>query len=136
MKKIYHADMFIIPNSIRTEKCKREYENYFWNDVDKKLRHYFGDEVADLGKGERRLVQVWIVSKESKNWADSGCPIDNGYFPGNFPDWMLEDVKEGDSIDLPLRTGDVLVLTARQLNYRYSRFGSFEDVFKDLTRQR
>ena len=130
-KKIYEAEMFIIPNSVRVEGEKGS--EFFWTCIDRKMKIYFGEKAATKDLGKRRYVQVWITSKESDNWADHTCPIDGGYFVPNLPVWMIGKMKEGDTITLDLPNHDaVLKLTAAQLKYRYKGFGKFEDVLKRI----
>lgn len=131
-KKIYEAEMFIIPNAISVEK-KGDDKNPFWDAMNKKMKIYFGDKAAKRDLGKRRMIQVWITSKESDNWADHGCPVDGGYFISNLPTWMIGKMKEGDTItvDLPNHNA-ILKLKAAQLKYRYARFGAFEKVLEQL----
>lgn len=130
-KKIYEAEMFIIPNAISVEKG--DDKNPFWDIMNKKMKTYFGDDAAKRDLGKRRMVQVWIVSEESDNWADHGSPIDGKFFISNLPTWMIKDMIEGDTIEIDLPNHNaVLKLTAAQLKYRYKRFGTFENVLKQL----
>lgn len=132
-KKIYEAEMFIIPNGIRTERGHKSCEDMFWKSIDKKMEIYFGEKAMKKNHGSRRMVQIWITSSESDNWADKKCPIDGGYFIPNLPTWMIGKMKEGDTIEVDLPNhGAVLRLTAAQKKYRYERFGNFEDVLKQL----
>ena len=135
-KKIYNAEMFIIPNSLRREKAELEDSkavSYFWDQYEKKAAKYFGEEVARRNKGERILVQVWICSEESDNWADYRCPIDGEHFVQNLPIEIIGKMKEGDIVDIDLpKHNAILRLTAKQQGYRYERFGNFEDVLKQL----
>ena len=130
-KKIYNAEMFIIPNSIYREEGS-DY-NYWWKGIDTKYENYFGKEFSEKEKGNRRLVQIWTCSEDSDNWTDHGCPIDNHVFPGWLPSWLIRDMKEGDTIEIDLpKFNAVLRLTAAQLKYRYRRFGTFENVLRQL----
>ena len=135
-KKIYNAEMFIIPNSLRREKIELEdskVASYFWDQYERKAARYFGEEAARRNKSERILAQVWICSKESDNWADHGCPIDGEHFVQNLPVEIIRGMKEGDTIELDLPEHNaILRLTAKQQGYRYERFGKFEDVLKRL----
>ena len=131
-KKIYEAEMFIIPNSIYREEGS-EYD-YWWKGIDAKFEKYFGKEFAERDRGNRKLVQIWICSDDgSDNWTDHGCPIDNESFPGWLPSWLIRDMKEGDTIEIDLpKFNAVLKLTAAQLKYRYKGFGKFEDVLERI----
>lgn len=130
-KKIYEAEMFIIPNAISVEE--NDNRSLFWDIMNEKMKTYFGDDAAKRDLGKRRMVQVWITSEESDNWADHGCPIDGGYFISHLPTWMIGEMKEGNTIYIDLPNHDaVLKLKAAQLKYRYKRFGTFESVLKQL----
>lgn len=136
-KKIYKADMFIIPNQITVEEkeIKDIIHSWWWDRYEKRMSHLFGKEVAEKDKGRRRLVQVWITSPECENWSDHvNNPVDKEIrFPGNLPLWMVGNMKEGETIkiDLP-EYNATLELTAQQLKYRYKDYGTFDNVLKQL----
>jgi hypothetical protein len=108
---------------------------------------------------QTRWIQCWFLepSSSSSNWQDHGIESlnkslskkDKALYPwrldtGYVPDWVFDGKQEGDIVTLkmPVRrmTGDGISMTSMiklsvkldQLNYRYSRFGRFEDVLKKV----
>ena len=52
-------------------------------------------------------------------------------FPPYLPLKVLENLNEGESIRLTIN-GKTIELVAKQLDYRYRRFGSFQEVIQDI----
>jgi len=128
------GDIFIVPNTApRLGEVLSEF-----------ARSAITADLAECGlKPAGRLVEVWYTSPDCGNWTDhvwdlhpefTGGREDGGVSsPGRLPEHVLWGVKEGDEIVLNF-SGKELRLTAKQLNYRYRRFGKFEEVFEKLTR--
>jgi hypothetical protein len=103
-------------------------------------------------KDEDEMVQVWIISSKCDNWSDTfggfqevigndewedheegKKALITGYFPNYIPKRLIEGKKEGDKIELTCpEYGVKITLTCRQLKYRYSRFGKFEEVLNQV----
>lgn len=133
------ADMFIIPNSISTIDNERMLS------FKKKMR-----ELCKLNglnnNDEEMLVQVWITNDKSDNIDDHGIIINGKQYYvicSNIPYTLIKNVKEGENITVKFfgydHSGEEAVkvvfemqLTAKQLDYRYKRFGSFEETLKRL----
>ena len=89
-------------------------------------------------------IQVWVASEEEDNWVDHGCPdyiadeiaperTKRIHFPAYLPSYLLAGYEEGEIIKLDIK-GGVLKLKAAQKEFRYSRFGRFEEVFHRVYR--
>ena len=125
----FQADVFIIPNTIGTFK-KEEH-----NHLNAKLARWGFSERFKEGD---TIIQIWIASDASDNWADHGAPQEifnlleptgKNYFPQYFPASIFQNKKEGETVDLMLEGVHQLTLTCNQLNYRYKNFGNFEDAY-------
>ena len=131
------ADMFIIPNSTNVISNERILS--------------FQKGMIDLCKLngltedlEEKMVQVWLTNDKSDNINDHGIKIDGKqYYPScsNIPYTLIKNVKEGETATVKFfgydHSGEKAVkvvfeiqLTAKQLDYRYKRFGSFEETLK------
>jgi hypothetical protein len=78
------------------------------------------------------MVEIWTTSKESDNWNRHGHPrLKENKFPGYLPYRLLKDKKEGDTLTLSMH-GKSFVLRLVQSQYRYSPYGKFEDILRDL----
>lgn len=131
---MYSADCFIIPNDIYTFGTNELTDNMFA----KRIQHFgYTPKKGDL------FVQIWTVSPErpednlhswSENWAGHGMPQyieDKFQWPTFIPLSMLPK-EEGGTQKLVTVNGDIYELTARQLKYRYCRFGEFQEVLEKL----
>ena len=155
MNKTVKGDMFIIPNETG---LKNEFEPTYWSGLlRERLARLAGIELKD----DDEMVQVWIVSEKCNNWSDTfggfQLVIGNhqwqedgdgdvrskrknahvvGYFPNYIPKRLLEDKKEGDIVELtcPEYGGIKIELTCKQIGYRYSRFGKFEEVLQRVSK--
>ena len=145
LKKLVRGDVFIIPNICdRFETFPSDSREW----IKEKHSHLTGIEPKD----EDIMLQVWITSEECANWNDHqggfqnvlGLPTTTkwedsregrllGYFPSYYPASIFAGKKEGDEVTLDCpEYGVQIVLTCRQRNYRYSRFGNFEEVFRKV----
>ena len=101
---------------------------------------------------EDNMIQVWITSENCDNWNDrfGGFQVNVlgqnkeywsrinetkedrllGYFPRLYPSQIFEGKHEGDKVMLHCPEYNVdIELTCNQLDYRYGKFGRFEEVF-------
>lgn len=120
--------------------------------LDKNLPTYKAMAVRDTlisyGKEylEENQVEVWATGGENgENWGDHGMAKDelrnfqfgtraSGHFPSFFPESFFKNKKEGDTIFLQIEdTNIVFELKLNQNDYRYSRFGNFENVLEFVT---
>lgn len=129
-------DCFIVPNGTYILK-----DNEFNCDSFVKTNAAFGIKT----EMDDEVFQVWIVpsdpklQEENNNWTDHG--IGSGYdhcffgvncAPSVLPYSLLKDKKEGDEVELESNVGFKYKLRFSQLPYRYSRFGSFDEVVNSL----
>lgn len=132
---IKNAKIFIIPNS--NQKVTAKNENEFWV----KMRREEANEMGLSGNLDE-FAQIWICDEENDNLT-SHMPegirkelYGKGYeefgfnkcIPGFIPYDAIKNLNEGDKITLTFPTGVQVELTACQLNYRYRRFGKFEEA--------
>ena len=149
---VVKGDIFIIPN------VAEKFSNFHspeW--VKEKLGRLVGIEPQD----EDKMVEVWITSPEIDNWQCDFAGFQRmiglikdevdedlwenrmgrearilGYFPQYIPASVFAGKKEGDEINFHCPEHNVdIILTCRQRNYRYSSFGNFEDVLKNVLRE-
>ena len=150
-KSVVKGDVFIIPNI--AEKFE-DFNSPEW--VKEKLNRLVGIEP----QGNDKMVEVWITSPMVDNWQcefagfqrEIGLIKDEaeedlwekrgrearvlGYFPQYIPASVFAGKKEGDEINIHCPEYSVdIVLSCRQKDYRYSSFGNFEDVLKNVLRE-
>ena len=150
-KIVVRGDIFIIPNIAEKFVDSSSPE---W--VKEKLNRLVGIEPKD----DDKMVEVWITSPKVDNWQDNFAGFQReiglikdeaeenlweekrgearllGYFPRHIPASIFAGKKEGDEINLHCPEYNVdIVLTCQQRNYRYSSFGTFEDVLKNVLRE-
>jgi hypothetical protein len=116
-----------------------------WNDFD--FRDRFGKSINTQGGSltlEFQLVQIWATDPKSRkdekeysdNWNCHGIDFPKkflmGWFPSYVPYTLLKDKKEGDTVKFTYDGVDI-ELTCCQTQYRYARFGKFEDALKCVT---
>jgi hypothetical protein len=134
------ADIFIVPNRY----CKVSDYDYLTS------RKNFFYEVGKLNNvtinEDTKLVETWVCSDLSDNFSDhyphikyDGKKISVRILSDMIPLEILKEKKEGDvfTYTYPI-TGDYedekiegtveLLLTCNQYDYRYRRFGNFEDA--------
>lgn len=148
----FNADVFIVPNSPIKAKEKYHDETDFFKKVNERNNLVF-DEDEDY-------IQCWLVSNElnTENFSDhGGLAMDEngdeiiiyGLKTQYIPSKLFKDKKEGDEIifisdgvykeqrtpynqksegKIELRIN----LKLNQSDYRYARFGTFEEVLKNL----
>jgi hypothetical protein len=94
-----------------------------------------------------KWIQLWFVDPEEakitgdSNLKDHGSfsmvpEISNGEYTllqENFPAFLFKDKCEGDVVEFTL-CGVSFKVTLKQCEYRYARFGKFEDAFRHVTR--
>ena len=121
---------FVVPNKIG------EFSSLYFKDEAAKRAADWGFEVTP----DDTAIQVWIGERNTdsnSNWTDHGIPEEyrnlftNKFAPTFLPASMLVNKKEKDSVSLV--KGDVKFnITFLQKPYRYGRFGSFEEVVRDM----
>lgn len=140
-----NGDMFIIPNSfIRlSEEDKESRLSVQVRDI---FSHY-----NMTPEDDELMTQVWIVAKDdlgTENLTDHGCHFmdedERKYASPHIsiiPTRIFEDKKEGDIVDVQFKHHQsdpefecefILHLRLAQSEYRYRRFGQFEEVFEKL----
>ena len=118
--------IFVIPNQALTEK--REGFDFMNRWITLNQKDYIPLGIS-LSK-EDTYVQVWVGDEEVDNWTSNSDKLGQR-FPSWLPLSILKDVKEGDTIKLKWNN-ETIELIANQLDYRYKRFGKFEDVLKSI----
>ena len=149
-----NADFFSVPNSAtRIDQCifpERELEI---------AQNLCRANNKEFNKDHDKLVQVWIVAPElhTENLTDHGMSIDidgkkyhsHGYIRGYIPRSLI-DIKENETTDVifndikcTLASKEIdheetidlkLHMTAKQQQYRYARFGSYEHTMELVCR--
>lgn len=76
-------------------------------------------------------VQVWFTSDESENWTDHSHPRIPNRIPNNLPIELFEGKVEGDTVTFD-HDDLTIELVLNQSDYRYRRFGQFEEVLESL----
>ena len=140
-KKIY-GDMFIIPN----EAIKYSEFLPFAKESAREKLNYLGIKPDE----NEKMIQVWFTGSGEDNWNDhagalcrlAGIEEPNmddkdrylkEYITRYLPESMLKNVHEGETITIDCNNFNcTLVLTAKQLDYRYRGFGRFEDALKHV----
>lgn len=138
----FNANMFIIPNGIHTSNgCCYEMNR---RSVNARFEELGIDYHIESGE---KLVQIWSCGCDSDNWSDHHLPYeirellgfneDDGFvrFHDLLPVSWFTGKKEGDIVTVNFTKNDVTVTVnfkLSQLDYRYRRFGKFEEVFNDL----
>lgn len=130
-------EAFIIPNRILN-----------WDDMPQYLkdRVYVENERIGIRTDDSKYVQVWILSEELgiDNATDHGFPKEvcetlgfdymerNYYAPGWIPLNRIKDFKEGDILEVVSENGTAIEIKFTQRPYRYSSFGTIEEVLEHL----
>ena len=155
-EKRYHADIFIIPNSLRK---LREFPSFMQNSYRNMLKTIFSEHhIHSENLDEELFVEVWATSKEelkSENLSAHGfnVTIDGKEFRARFPEYLPVSLflfnHEGDEtwLNIPVfaekyyRESDTVetarpilkwILRLAQTDYRYRIFGNFEDCLQEL----
>ena len=134
------GDVFIVPNHAR------RFGNATFESIInryKKVAEENGIEVTD----DLKFVEVWIVCKndiKTDNLCDHGAHVlcdgeEVVIHPriSNIPEELFQGKKEGDHISLKFTDEDIpfeMDLRLCQKEYRYCRFGTFEEVLEAVTR--
>lgn len=85
-----------------------------------------------------KAIQIWSVSSDCNNIPDHGILINDKYYHiriGLLPAALFAGKKEGDHVTFNYVDDDVDITVDMYLNqkdYRYGRFGTFEEVFQKL----
>jgi len=125
------GDVFIIPNCPVRES---DWDGSFrliakeqWTRFKNRIHRVINE------KEDEAYVQVWCCTPgdNESNWSCHHEMPDNENFATYLPVSLFKGKKEGDSVVVNTRWGEV-VLTLSQLKYRYRRFGAFEEVMKKL----
>lgn len=132
-KAIFNVDIFVIPNgiyNINSDWNKNSPSNKWIEDKCSK--------VLGMKSESGRYVQVWTVGHDCDNWSCSceSCPAnlqdEEGFrYPELMPIELFKDLKEGETKVVETDTL-IINMTAKQLSYRYRRFGRFEEVMRCL----
>lgn len=118
-----------------------------------RLEEKFGIEINE----EDKLVKILAGNSRYSNWTEDprysllvedeefgifelrrliSQKVKGGYFmylfPDYFPERILKEIKEGDTVRLICNTGVILELTANQMDKRYSYLGRFEEALKKV----
>lgn len=148
-----NVDLFIIPNSPSKFLEGFQYENAapgYMNLRDDNIDRIAKLNGVEICKGER-LIQVWLTSKEelgSDNLNDHGfeATTENGekvrlhFRCHSIPATMLLGKSEGEVFDMKIKCYDMdkneyellMHVKCSQSEYRYRRFGNFENVLANL----
>ena len=131
--KTYEGDVFIVPNGLLEVTDKHLDPNGIWD----------ASEVAMFqGHKDELFVQVWMSNSDCDNWSDHFYDVRYGHLPIS----LFDGKEEGDAIEFEALTTSwkgsrknrptpekcMVKLTLKQLDYRYRRFGKFEDVLARL----
>ena len=140
-----NADFFIVPNSAR------KIDNCFFPEIElERAQNLCHANNKEFDKDHDKLVQVWIVAPElhTENLIDHGMYVNidgkkyysHGFIRGYIPRSLI-DIKENEATDVIFKeinhegTIDLkLHMTAKQREYRYARFGSYEHTMELVCR--
>lgn len=138
----FDIDLFIVPNrGIRLEGFKHHESTY------KKYSDLLS--INNLEVDDNQIFfEIWAVDKKvlkSKNLADHGFNYNDNNFSMQvrcLPAEIFKNSKEGDTVEMtiPICNADGTSLYMKvnfrlaQTEYRYARFGHFEDVLDDVTK--
>lgn len=141
------ADVFVIPN----RACRVSGFGIFTEKRTAEMTTMCESSGSTFDPKSDKLVQVWICSDECDNYQDHypRVIIDgkryNYRLPGYIPYSLLKDIKENESFKLSMPVDLIsydddntipaivdITLTAKQGEYRYRRFGNFEEVVHDV----
>ena len=130
-------EAFIIPNRILA-----------WDDMPQYLkdRVYSENERLGIRTDDAKYAQIWMLSEELgiDNATDHGFPKEvceilgfdymerNYYAPGWIPLSRISEFKEGDVLETVSENGTAIEIKFAQLPYRYSSFGTIEEVIEQL----
>ncbi len=139
IRKEINAVFFIVPNMISTIKETDMFRAH-WYDKD--------GEKYEIPLGEP-VVQIWTATANtsdpeySENWQDHGYPSSIGYnydpednrrramgFSSYIPLRLIANLEEGQLLTFKFGATKVR-MKARQLRYRYRRFGAFQEALKN-----
>ena len=145
-----NADVFIIPN--HSWKMKNM-DDFGWKWREGYTKKTYNDNGIEFDETERQ-IEVWLVSKDlhSDNVQDHSCRVlidgemyrlNNrvlSYIPesllpsgeGKTSTFVFKDmnVTSCDDKEKTMKIDLEITMTAKQLEYRYCRFGCFEEVLK------
>lgn len=138
--------VFIIPNELGSKLSNHWWENNppVCEEEWRKFKNRQHKNLVNVPEDDY-YVQIWCLTPNTENhgsnWNDhyemvmpenrEDPEAEGECFPKYLPVSLFKDKKEGDSITIQTKWGRV-ELTLNQLNYRYRRFGRFEDVLKKL----
>jgi len=126
---------FIVPNSIssfwsfggndgKADLLKSLDPASYWADAGP-LEECF-DKRFEVKEGDM-FMEVWFCSEASDNWVDHGHPQLKAFNMRNLPLRLLKNLKEGDTLTFRFN-GIPVELEAAQAEFRYGRFGLFQDI--------
>ena len=125
--------LFLIPNGLVPVKELRTGSEFAQEQL-ARIEKFFGITIAD----DDLLAQFWATDRSDRsgnsNLNDHGYVTQEGNlyrFPTYIPVSMIANSKEGDTLRINGDQGP-FTLQCLQKPYRYSRFGKFEEVLKDL----
>lgn len=145
--------IFVIPNDQTTiienenhtpDKYDKMYLDHLQNRANKIGLTVNGEKV--IFKTNEPIIQVWWTGSGSTNWADHGLPeelcgsapnateeecLHRDFMVGSLPYHLIENLKEGETLEVEIN-GKKTTVAANQLNYRYRRFGKFEEALEKI----
>lgn len=129
---VLKGSMFIIPNTALSPSSYWGQEAFdeLVSDHVNSAAKVLDLRTHDLSKD--RMVQVWVHSSECENWGDHIHPV-IGRFPSHVPAKWLEGLAEGDTLAIVGHKAKMLI-RCQQHGYRYQRFGTFEQVLKQVNK--
>lgn len=147
------AELFIVPNALYSISDTSDYDTFAEKKL--KLMNSISEASGLEAEDDPLMMQVWIVSEDlhTENLVDhygyyfdsNGVKQPIGNLPAQLPSQLFAGKKEGDIVTIVYPKGSTwyneafdirLEVTCKQLGYRYERFGSFEQVLKQLLARR
>jgi len=139
------GNMFLVPNRLfKFKELKNDDGN--GNDDGLFTRRY--NNLTGMSyQDDDLMVEFWATNEQCQNWhchdwSELGEEEIMGRLPNHLPLRVLQNLKEGDEITLHFRANNAKVpyeyelrLTARQIGFRYERFGAFEETLAGLVRR-
>ena len=146
-----NADAFIIPNA-----PVKISDSYYRERREKRAKEICNASGIEFDENAK-LIQCWFTNEDCDNLQDHGSRveidgkqwyIESGRIDSLIPANFFKGLKEGDTVDITLpvvvreyKRGEdpdkmdidlCIHLTLNQKSYRYSRFGTFEEVLANL----
>ena len=124
------ANLFVVPNSARTLESNMPTQ-MVW-DRHNSLCDSLGMPEEFRLQSNDAAIEIWATGLGSDNWSDHGLPTTicgdrRQLFVTHLPHRLLKGLKEGDKLNVQI-LGQEVSLICNQRNFRYRRFGNFEDA--------